>query len=109
MWDDFLDTLLGQQECLVRGGGAAAQFVRPPAGIDRLATTAAPVPWRGVRMGVIVDQRSLRGSQASFSMNTPPALSPPKTKRRPASTAAATPLRAVGSGANERHASAAAS
>src|SRR4030095_691178 len=75
----------------------------PPGIKMSLNRTAAPMPCRGVGIGGKDCQRLASGSKASTCWNTPRGFralpSPPNTKSRSFTTAAATPDRGVGIGA----------
>src|SRR5262245_3988623 len=77
--------------------------VAPPGIKMSLKRTTAPIPWRGVGIGGKDCQRLASGSKASTCWNTPRGFwtlpSPPNTKSRSFTTAAATPDRGVGMGA----------
>src|SRR5205809_355234 len=64
----------------------------------RPSTTAAPMPWRGVGIGVFEIQRFVTASYISVALKMRKGASPPKTRMRSGSAAAARPPRADGSG-----------
>src|SRR5689334_7750023 len=85
---------------------AAKPGSRPPPGTyTRPPMTAAPMPWRGVGIGVLAIQRLPAGSYISVAEKMRSGASPPKTSTRSASAAAARPPRPRGSGVPVRHAS----
>src|SRR6058998_2662908 len=62
----------------------------------RPSTTAAPMPWRGVGIGVFEIQRFVTASYISVALKIREGASPPKTRMRSASAPAA--LRPRGGG-----------
>src|SRR5262249_5295162 len=77
---------------------AARPGWRPPPGMMmRPSTTAAPMPWRGVGIGVFAIHRLVAASYISVALKMRSGASPPKTRMRSLSAAAARPPRADGS------------
>src|SRR6267143_968693 len=64
------------------------------------------MPWRGVGIGVMAIQRSPAGSYISVASKMRKGASPPKTRMRSGSAAAARPPRPRGNGAPVRQAAA---